>query len=386
MKKIWCLILVCLLLLGTTGCQNEEVFTNTQSSETERTIKKDGILFTTEYSVSDYVENAIIVSKNDGLLYGLLNDKGAEVIPIKYDNLEFMNKANYLNGKNDSIFVLADYENKNIVLDINGKILKESEQKIGIIDYKTEFKTYDTMAVFYEITGNEYIFYDKNFNILKQIPKQFEYDKSINSLRFISDKCFICADKSGMGMILCDFDGNVLKHFEGYTQNVSTDKETNNCILLFNYFQNERKYYQVTINANGTVLEEKEVESIERLTPSKTRGNADKYILYESNGTWKLEDLNGNTLYDERYYAAFTMDGENDGYCLKNEDNQVVVINRNGKMCIDYGVLETTNDESCNMLINNSSKKVTGVFEGKYGIIILTKADTGYDIYYFKAR
>lgn len=374
------------MLLGVAGCQNEEVFTNTQSSETERTIKKDGILFTTEYSINDYVENAIIVSKNDGLLYGLLNDKGSEVIPIKYDNLEFMNKDNYLNEKNDSIFVLADYENKNIVLDINGKILKESEQKIGFIDYKTEFKTYDTMPFFYEITENEYIFYDKNFNILKQTPKQFEYEKSINSLRFISDKCFICADKSGMGMLLCDFDGNVLKHFEGYTQNVSTDKKTNNCILLFNYFQNEKKYYQVTIDANGTVIEEKEIESFERLMPSKTRGNADKYSLYESNGTWKLEDLNGNTLYDERYYAAFTMDGANNCYCLKNEDNQVIVINRNGKMCIDYGVLETTNNESCNMLINNSSKKVTGVFEGKYGIIILTKADMGYDIYYFRAK
>jgi len=70
-------------------------------------------------------------------------------------------------------------------------------------------------------------------------------------------------------------------------------------------------------------------------------GNDKNRKLYHSNGTFKLEDENGNAIYDERYYECYREDG---CYILVNEDNQACLINRNGKMVIDYGWLDGEND------------------------------------------
>lgn len=375
------------MLYSVTGCSNNTVVQGTQSMVLREYQKKDGVLFTTGYDVSDYVEDAIIVSKNDDLLYGLLNNKGKEIIPLKYDDIKFINKDDYLEGKCDDIFLLARCEDKRMVFNISGEVLKESEREIKAIDYKTSFEPYETMPFFCEVTENEYVFYDKKFNVLSKIPKQFEHDENYFSLTFISDKCFICSDENGTGVLLYDFSGNLLHHFEGcYMPSVTVDRKNNNCVLLFSYFEYEQKSFQVSIDANGTISENKDRDVTSEM-PAKTQGNSDAYKLYKSNGTWKLEDLSGNTLYDARYYNAFSIDGENDCYCLVNEDKKVMIINRNGQKCIDYGVLETIdNKEDITILTDNSLKKITKIFEGKYGIILPVSSDDGYDIYYFDAK
>lgn len=71
--------------------------------------------------------------------------------------------------------------------------------------------------------------------------------------------------------------------------------------------------------------------------PEEYRLGKDKNIrLYTSNSTWKLEDENGNPIYDERYYECIYRD---ECYFLVNEDNQMCLIDRNGNKLVDYEYL-----------------------------------------------
>lgn len=56
-------------------------------TETEGISEGKNYKITTEYDLEDYASGYIIVSKNDGLLYGVIDKEGNEVIPVEYDNI-----------------------------------------------------------------------------------------------------------------------------------------------------------------------------------------------------------------------------------------------------------------------------------------------------------
>lgn len=63
--------------------------------------------------------------------------------------------------------------------------------------------------------------------------------------------------------------------------------------------------------------------------------------MYTSNDTWKLEDVNGVPLYDDRYYSCCKL---GDNFALSNENNEFCIINRNGNLLVDYGLIQITGD------------------------------------------
>ena len=77
---------------------------------------KTGKLFTTEYDIEDYCENAIIVSKTDGKVYGLLDNKGKEILPLDYDDLDFVNKDEYVTSEHENLYLKAEREEFEMIL------------------------------------------------------------------------------------------------------------------------------------------------------------------------------------------------------------------------------------------------------------------------------
>ena len=67
---------------------SESTYEENTKENTEKVVEKnteDNLYLTTDYKVEDYCNGYFIVSKMDGRLFGVINSKGKEVIPLKYD-------------------------------------------------------------------------------------------------------------------------------------------------------------------------------------------------------------------------------------------------------------------------------------------------------------
>lgn len=94
--------------------KNVETKTNNENNEEN---KIDKLSFVTEYKIEDAKDGYFIVSKLDGKLYGLIDSKGKEVIPLEYDNINFpeSKKANAVIVKTEGKMGLYDYKGKEIL-------------------------------------------------------------------------------------------------------------------------------------------------------------------------------------------------------------------------------------------------------------------------------
>ncbi len=152
---------------------------------------------------------------------------------------------------------------------------------------------------------------------------------------------------------------------------------------------------KIKIEANGHISVEEKYHSFDELISESEmleqaeKVSKQKYNLYNTNSTWKLEVLEGNPLYDERYYNLFRSYSQNDCIALSNEDNQILLASRNGKIYINYGVIDILDDGSTmQMKCGDSVKSLNEIFEGRDSIIIPVPSTTSgfYDIYYFKEK
>ena len=97
--------------------------TETESADTENTNTENtntGYEIPTEYDMEEYADGYIIVSKTDHLLYGVIDIDGREVIPVEYDNIDFVRR----NGEVDidqGIYFLCEYEGEKQVLNSSGE-------------------------------------------------------------------------------------------------------------------------------------------------------------------------------------------------------------------------------------------------------------------------
>ena len=65
---------------------SESTYEENTKENTEKVVEKnteDNLYLTTDYKVEDYCNGYFIVSKMDGRLFGVINSKGKEVIPLK---------------------------------------------------------------------------------------------------------------------------------------------------------------------------------------------------------------------------------------------------------------------------------------------------------------
>lgn len=421
MKKIIYLISVILLLFTLSACKNNsknilksttyssfsetnvDVMTTytTEATTTENvTLSNNKLLFSTDLSVVDYIENAVIVSKNNGMLYGVLDNNGVELIPVAYDKIIFANKDNYISGKNEKFYFIATYESDYFIFDETGKELFRSQNYLSFIDCFT-----DNNSPFFseKLSNDEYAFYNKNLDLIGIATANKALEGKTGSVQALSDTCYIYKEPTAISgsrayskVYIYDYNGNIINRFDGYE---SAEVRYNSFLgaftkdeyilpLVNGHSLNLPTDYTVFhLDQSGKTISKEELTVSEYQEKYSDSSDEKTYKLYSSNSTWKLEDLSANPLLDERYYNKIDAEGENECIILMNEDYEVCVFNRNGILCIDYGIL-TYNNETLEMLTFNSKIRVDDIYEGAESVIIpIPSSSTGYyDIYYFAEK
>lgn len=404
MKKLLLIVLSVILCLVFAGCKNEEnpkiepsenldsiteSFFDEPIEDNEYESSSSGtLLFTTEYEVVDYVENAIIVSKNDGLLYGVLDNRGNVILPISYDSVEFLNKKDYQDGYSD-IYLRALYENENYIFDLKANEIIQSDIGVGYVDTAINEYVNEDTVLFYELTTDEYKFYNKDGKLLGSCKKTYQYDsRTWTSLYFLSNNYFMCANTDGVGVLLCDYNGTTIERIDGAFGVIKLiENEINN--TSYAYFSSMKenkldnsKFLKIEFDRNGKIINKYELSSMEYHI-DKDAHYPQKYNLYQTNGTWKLEDLDGNTLYDDRYYSKVYSPGKHECALLTDEDNYITIIGRKGNRFIESGKMQLEG-ESAYLLGFNNKEKAIAIYEGANSMILTTNTSYGTNIYYYE--
>ncbi len=397
MKKIVSLCVVFIMLVTLIGCNEKHTESGKDVSASKEVDSISYETLTIEYDVEDYVENAIIVSKNDGLVYGLLDNEGKEIIPVKYDDMEFLNKDDYIDGYFD-LYISCSYEDMNYIFDVKGKKILETEDAIYYAD--SIFK--NAKAPVFKI-GNlkkGYELYNKDMVKIAthtENPDNYEH--------IISNKCYIAYSKSYSKFLeactyssvyIYDYNGNIVKDFSGL-QLIEEDYDyyayiDNKCILfLINEdtdIRFDRNLIEGTayyIGESGNILSQVSMTFGEF---EEKCANAKQYNLYKSNSTYKMEDLKGNSLYEERYYKKLSVAGENECVCLTDEDDSVCIFGRQGNLYAEFGIFgvsdfKQSSDSRIDLITQNGNVEVDRIYEGKESIIAVISKSGSSEIHFY---
>lgn len=429
MKKVKTILLgsavICGILVSICGCgkiteENGTSYSDTTEDkkrdaeteearieETEEMVSADlienGLIFSTEYEVEDYCQGCFIISKNDGLLYGVIDMKGEEILPIKYDDIEFLNKDRVKDGIDTILYLQTKYENEYTVINSMGQEILD--KKVQIIDYKIG-ECNSESAFFREdeeedILHTKFIrFYKEDGTLLSELNCNSSY---VSGTSMISPDYYLLSianyEQDGykfsvlfQGTYLYDKNNEIVQEWEG--RNVSTFYQIEGERLAFYLQGNDGSTEKWLIDSAGNTeyQETFDSDSFEAVVASdmlkNTNSNRDNYNLgetgniklYLSNDTWKLEDMNGKALYDDRYYSCTKKE---ECFLLSNEDNQVCMIDRNGKLIIDYGWLELKDDT-----YYFEGRKIDSdyFFEGDDGVCFIVKNDNENQVYFFGGK
>lgn len=410
-KKITSVCCVLLIAVGMASCGTSQTINiqekDAVSQAEKSTIKNGSILFSTEYDIEDYCQDTFIVSKSDGRLYGVLDMKGKEIIPVKYDNIEFMNKDDVMSGSASNLYIKTTYEGENEVKDTSGKTILNGD--ISCIKYK--FKGYDKDSPFFieckassdvYYTGQDLKIYSEDGTLLNEFASEDGERTYLYSQ--ISKECYLLSEsnvKKGtaagsynfavdyVSTKLCRKSNEVISEWPETT--VGTGKLSSNQECMFSLTDSSTSSICISVNENGEVLSQESFNNatgatMRILTQTDKEQNlldSDTARLYSSNGTFKLEDNNGNPLYDERYYKAVnSLDGENDCTLLFDENDRCCLIDRNGILRVDYGTIE---QRSNNLYVNGQATN-NGIYEGESSVCFAVKNDNKWDIYYFNGQ
>lgn len=347
--------------------------TKTEEKELEENIRRNGFVFSTQYTIEDYCHGCYIVSKNNGLLKGVLDKDGKEILPVKYDDIWFLNADALKDGKQENLYIQTKYENDYTVIDETGK--KILDKKVICADYWFE-TTSENSYYFVEVdTEDDYMihFYREDGSLLSSGDYLCFKDERSFDLVSISDEIWI-SDNNYILNICLTYEKSYLSYYSDlYTilfdknhqmikkwDNVSlVGKEILNNNFTF-YIKDSDEYLSYSIDNAGNFMENGVFQENENslytiadvysyknvlmkkdslvidLTESSTLGKNNDIRLYKSNNTWKLVDSKGVPLYEDRYYECIK---SKDCYFLMNEDNQMCLIDRDGNLLIDYEYL-----------------------------------------------
>lgn len=182
---------------------------NELETEKEDTLEGKNYKITTEYDLEDYASGYVIVSKNDGLLYGVIDKDGNEVIPVEYDNIQLVRGEDEKSDR-DEVYFVCEYEGEEEVLDSNGqKILDGKVERVtphlGEISadspffyelnytYSTDYMNQDISLRYYDIKGD--MLCDINLLDLEDIDRAMydTVDLTVLNTELISnDRILVC--------------------------------------------------------------------------------------------------------------------------------------------------------------------------------------------------
>ena len=407
-----------ILLVGCSGEKEKQEMSEFEMSDSNMVEEEDvklvsgEILFSTEYDVEDYCSGCFIVSKNNSLLYGVLDMKGNEIIPVKYDNISFLNRDNILSGINDELLIQTSYEGMNSIYNVEGEEVLTTSYVVDVIKYKSVDIVNSMQACFKINYENERLLkiYDDRAECIAEISYDELGCNEFESLALYpnSPNCYIMY-------------AHTWKSEKTGSNSVHVTLAEKNIFVLNSNFEIKESYYNVELAASDTyyfrginyfyILDtdniykkigannNAEIESIEEFSDyEKFKESVGSHImneitadnenivlgnntLYKSNNTWKLTNGAGNPIYDDRYYGCFR---EDDTYLLVNEDNEICVIDNKGNMVINYGVLTCENNGTRYYLYYNGIDFSSDDYiSGDDGVVIIEREEDMNNVHFY---
>ena len=419
-KKVGIVLMTCLVSLFLFSCEQSNIDNKSNatseyslnSEEKVQNVEEKNTVLKTEYEIEDYQNGLLIVSKSDGLLYGVINRNNEEIVPVKYDEIKFLKSD--IAKKNDKQFFEATYEGKTTLFDNQGKIVikdylkSSSGNGVSAVEYEIGDKESSPLRFAQEIFGKKLVFYNERGDVLSSfdLPPS-DFDKPVVSYEWVSEKCFIMSyggmnvTSSGYeitkaGTIIYDYEGNIIDQFDNTaTHHYEKQDDEDGYYIYFQRYgeelqscidQNLTVAAKISVDENGVnkVVEEYDWNDWKSVLSSNSSSSYGYYLgenhLYSSNGTWKYEDASGNAVYDVRYYSCVELDN---AYLLTNEDKQVCVITNNGKKVIDYGEIVNNGD---NCVFKNTVLGKDNFFADDKSVCIVTKEGDGTSAFIFSGE
>lgn len=328
---------------------SESTYEENTKENTEKVVEKnteDNLYLTTDYKVEDYCNGYFIVSKMDGRLFGVINSKGKEVIPLKYDEVSFYNRQEVEQQGADTLLFQASYQDEDYLLDTEGKEF-DSEMEIkpllGKIDSSIKYysrplnmkyvdKEYTNGDVEYASGNGEINFYDKNkskvgtFSTGYPIIEYYQLTKDyylIDSYEGINDYHVYLNNKDNTTI----WDGYAISH------SLRVNIIDNNVLISVNTPGDEKIY---CLASDGSISEVTgyytdytgihKGQSENR--PRYTIGKDDNIKIKSYDDTWLLEG-DDIEICNDRYFALDPISSEGSVcryFFLKNSDSKVVLL------------------------------------------------------------
>ena len=301
-------------------------------TETEGISEGKNYKITTEYDLEDYASGYVIVSKNDGLLYGVIDKDGNEVIPVEYDNIQLVRGEEEESDK-DEVYFVCEYEGEEEVLDSNGqKILDGKVERVtphlGEISadspffyelnytYSTDYMNQDISLRYYDIKGD--MLCDINLLEIEDIDRAMydTVDLTVLNTELISnDRILVCIggalkpkdESSGLeayyNVSLYNLKGERLQEWnELATPSGMTVEDDNSFIFVtVDYWAEGYQYELYSIDENGNLTDLGDLESQNKYSLSSAgqivrilvtihwgKMESIDYIKQMIHGNWKI--------------------------------------------------------------------------------------------------
>lgn len=329
------------------------------SSDISKNSSKESVL-STEYTITGYAKDFFAVENSTGILEGVIDINNNVIIPVEYDDVYFLNLPDRRDKPIDEVFFLAKYEDEYYVIDQKGKKIIDGDAH----DIEYQKDVFNPQAYFYLCLessdtnpGGNIVLYDIKGNEIARLDRKLSNSqKAVDSFLWVDDSRFFVMFQNlttlengslswDYYLSLFDYSFNEIKKWEGYAATTTSgfiDDTFNLGVLTDN-----GSYMIISVDPSGNISEtpcsKEDIESLSQQIKSNEKpesgysiGDKKQYHIYESNNTWKLEDENGNPLYDKRYYGFGHLDK---AYFLTNENDDVCVFTKNGDKVIDYGTM-----------------------------------------------
>ncbi len=192
------------------------------------------------------LNDMLIVTKNQGKTYGVIDTKGNTVIEAKYDNITYLpNSGDFLIRSNNKVGIISAkretkiqilYDSLEMIDSNSGLYLAKKDDKYGVIDSKGNIKIY----IEYDQIGIDNTQFEKN-----NIKNKYLLDNGMIPVR--KDKYWGAFDKNGNQIV--DFE------YDSFGYIASNNKDAINLLLIPDYNMlvacKNKKY--TLINSAGTM-------------------------------------------------------------------------------------------------------------------------------------
>lgn len=259
------------------------------------------------------LNNMLVITKNQGKDYGVIDTKGNSIIEAKYDNIEYLpNSGDFLVESNDKVGIISAkketkvqilYDSLELIDNDAGLYLAEKDNKYGVIDSKGNIKIY----IEYDQIGIDNTKFEKN-----DIKNKYLLDNGMILAK--KDQLWGAFDKKGNKVL--DFE------YESFGYIASSSKDAINLLIIPEYNVmvacKDKKY--TLINSSGKELCLAILDDVYM----KIESGKKYYYMNYSNKTARVEDF-----LDEIGVKATSKqnDSENNSYTNNIDGNNVSIEN-----------------------------------------------------------